>query len=598
MSIAKQEFTNAGRSMLGRAQNTEVLRLTKIVVGSGTATQPSDLWPLTALKQYVMDVTISARRDFGNGVLLVEGSFKSVDAPAAFDLREVGIMAHIGAEADRLYSVANVFTDPPDHIDPAAPTIQVFKVKLIVDRIPTGQLVIDIGPTEAVMGENTLDDAVGPGVYKETLGNVLRFKRLEAGTRIEMIEDANEDKITIGVKTVNQNLDFYVPLTYPGITDPATLFPTIQAALDSVADVIIPANRSVTVHVYSGHFAQTTPVLITHPNGTQINIVGVDVVQLAVTGTITVAVAGAAPNYTVSVTVPSLAGIAVGDVVQIFNAPSGLLETGGYVVATRPTPTPTVDIRIRSNVAPTSIAAAGNTKLILYPSQITTNVPAGINVFQTKYGIGLIKNFGIRNLQAARVGVGIVLEGVGTLEKIAALGFSIGFGVRNGSLTLNPSALCTQCNVGVQIAPYAGCIVGPPSADGINRIVFSGNDVHGIWITSGNWQSSSNTYTFANANISDGVRNDNGYFVNGNAPATTGGLVCAWNDVGLAAAIIGITFTTLNATNTVALNVTWDCQASGGGQIHVAHNVNTSGRYSPANGVLGPDGGFVSVQTP
>jgi hypothetical protein len=596
MSLAKQEFTDAGRSMLGRAQNGETLTISKIVMGSGVAAVPSDLWPLVdPIAEQTPLIPISSKRDYGNGTLLVEGSVRSDQVGAAFYLREVGVYAHIGSEADRLYSIANVFADPPDFIDPAAPTVQVFKIKLVVDRIPTDDVVVQIGPSEAVSGENIGADMDGHGVYKDTQGNVLRFKRVAAGPHMDITEDVDENLITIGVKVVERDLDFYVPLTYPGITDPASLFATIQDALDSVADLIIPANRQVTVHVYSGHFAQTAN--ITHPNATQIKIVGMDVVQLAITGTITVAVAGAAPNYTVSVVVPSLTGIAVGDVVQIFNAPHGLLETSGYVVATRPTPAPTVDIRIRSNVAPTSIAA-GSAKLILYPSQITTNVPAGATIFQTRYGVGLIKNFGVRNTLSTPVGLGLVLNGPCTIEKIAVLGFQFGIGIQTGSTTINPSIAATQNTFGLQVAPYAGCVVGPPSADGINRVVFSGNLNYGIWVASGSYQSSSNTYNYVNANSTDGIRCDNGYFASGNQPATTGGLVCCWNNVGLSAAIIGIIFTALNATNAVALNVAFDCQAVSGGQISVVHNVNNTGHYVPANGVLGPDGGYVNVQTP
>ena len=46
MSLSKQEFTNIGRTMLGRAQNGETLHVSKIVVGSGVAAMPADLWPL------------------------------------------------------------------------------------------------------------------------------------------------------------------------------------------------------------------------------------------------------------------------------------------------------------------------------------------------------------------------------------------------------------------------------------------------------------------------------------------------------------------------------------------------------------------------
>jgi hypothetical protein len=602
MSLSKQEFTDAGRSMLGRAQNGERLTISKIVAGSGAATQPSDLWPLTALIAQEMNVVISAKRDYGQGTLLVEGSLRSDQAPHAFDLKEVGIMAHIGAEADRLYSVANAFADPPDHIDPAAPTIEVFKIKLIVDRIPTGDLVVQIGPSENVTGENQLTDGDGPGVYKDALGNVLRFKRLIAGPHIDLTQDANEDSITIGVKVVTRDLDFYVPLTYPGITDPAVLFPTIQDALDSVADLIIPSNRRVTVHVDAGHFPQTA--LVDHPNGSQIQIIGRDLNLIAVTGAVTTAVAGAAPNYTMSVIVPSLTGIAVGDVVQLFNAPDPRLELGGYVTATRPTP-PTVDIRVKSQVAPpASIAAAANSKLILYPSQITANAVG--TVFQIKTGIGLLKNFGMRYLPATPAGNGIVLNGATTIEKIAVVGFDYGIGVQTGAAKFNPSIMATQCNYGLQVAPYAGCVIGPPSPEGINRTVFSGNVGYGIWVVGGSFQAASNTYTYTTGNVNTGIRVDNGYWASGNATGATGGLVCGWNNVGVKASIMGVAFTALVAQNSIAQNVLWDLDAETGSQISIVHNVNRTGRYTvdgttavtmPLAGV-GPSGGFISVLSP
>jgi hypothetical protein len=215
--------------MLGRAQNTEVLHITKIVVGAGSASQPSQLWPLTALINWKMDVVISSKRDYGQGTLLIEGSLRSDQAPSAFDLHEVGIMAHIGAEADRLYSVANAFTDPVDHIDPAAPTIQVFKVKLIIDRIPAAQLSISIGPSENVVGQNLGADTVGPGVYRDALGNVLNFKRIIKGTSMDIHQvpdDVNPTAIYIGVATLTNDLDVYVPMNYPSPPAGAPHYPS------------------------------------------------------------------------------------------------------------------------------------------------------------------------------------------------------------------------------------------------------------------------------------------------------------------------------------------------------------------------------------
>jgi len=604
MSLSKQEFTDAGRAMLGRAQNGEHLTISKIVVGSGSATQPSDLWPLTALIAQEMNVIISATRDYGQGTLLVEGSLRSDQAPHAFDLKEVGVMAHIGAEADRLYSVANAFADPPDHIDPAAPTIQVFKIKLIIDRIPSASLVVNIGPSENVLGQNQLTDAEGPGVYKDAVGNVLRFKRLIAGPRITLEEDENEDSITIGVKVVARDLDLYVPLNYPGITDPAVLFPTIQDALDSVADLIIPADRTVTVHVYSGHFTQATPINVTHPNASQIKIVGLDVVALAVTGS--VAVSGTLPNVSVVLNVPTLNGIAVNDVVYLHDAPTPLLEAVGVVTATRPTPSPNITVKFTClNVMPATANALATTKLLLFPTQIISTCPQDSTTFNLATGLGLLKNFGIR-APTPGVANGLTYRGNGDIENVALTGFQYGLGSQNGDIRLFAVVAAANCTIGITAGPAGSFAVQPPTL--WKRMSWSGCSVYGIWLVAGAYTGGSGTYTYVCCNET-GIRSDDqGFFGNSNAPATTGGIVVAGNDQGLVAAILGVIQTSLAATNGVANNVTWDCVVQAGAQISIVHNVNATGKYNNGDGintppghgnrVLGPSGGYINIQTP
>lgn len=279
MSIAQQEFTNVGRSMLGRAQAGETLTISSIVVGDGTASQPSDLWPLLALIDTKLVVTISAKNDLGNGTLLVEGSFESPAATAPFYLREVGVMAHVGTEPDRLYSVANVFADPPDYIDPAAPVIEAFKIKLIIDRIPSDHVIVQIGPTDAVMGQNIGSEAVGPGVFSDAVANLLEFRRLVQGTGMDIHYSPDGNSIYIGTRTLQTNLDLYVPANNPDAPPsppPNTVFPTIQAAHDYLLQFTIPPQYQATIHVHELNHAiiQTPPINFTHPNSTQINVIG------------------------------------------------------------------------------------------------------------------------------------------------------------------------------------------------------------------------------------------------------------------------------------------------------------------------------------
>jgi hypothetical protein len=581
--------------MLGRAQNGATLTITKITVGSGAAAQPSDLWPLTALIAHEMDVTISAKRDYGQGTLLVEGSFTSQQAPHAFLMKEVGILAHIGTEADRLYSVANCFTDAPIPVDPAAPTVQTFKIKLIVDRIPTANLVVQIGPSENVIGSNIGPDTVGAGVYKDAAGNVLNFKRLVAGYHVEIIEDPSEDFLTIGVKVVPRDLDFYVPQTYPGISDPNVLFPTIEAALASVADLVIPTNRKVTVHVWSGNFNQSAPIVIDHPNAGQIQIIGHDLISRAVTGNVTVA--GTLPNMSVTLNMADTSGIAVNDVIYLWNAPHALLESCGYVTSIRAGQNIVVRMIMQAVAPPATIAALGNTKVVLFPSQYACTLSASTPMFDCRTGIGLIKNFGLRST-TAQVGNGVACYGNSTIENMAVVGFQVGYGSSNGNLNVNPVVAANGCQVGISAGPAGSIAIAPNSPDGWNRVSWTGCFTYGVWIVAGSYTGGGGTYSYICGNAT-GVRGDTqAFFGNSNAPATTGGIVVGFNGKGLVAVELGLIMTALNATNAVTGNVTLDCQAASGAQIAIVHNVNNSGHYSPANQVLGPDGGYISILTP
>lgn len=275
MSLSKQEFTDAGRSMLGRAQAGEILTVTKLVVGSGSANQASDLWPLTQpiVQEHLFNV--SAKRDYGNGILLVEGSFKSAQVARAFLMRELGVMAHIGNEADRLYSVSNVFLEQPDNVDPVSPSVHSFKVKLVIDRIPEDKLTIQIGPTENVMGENLGADTVGPGVYKEAAGNVLRFRRIIEGSGMEIRYEPTPDgdAIYIGVSTLKQDLDLYVPLDYPNAPSQDVCFPSVQAAHDHLLQWLIPTDKFARIHV-GPNILHHTGTNFSHPNSRQISLLG------------------------------------------------------------------------------------------------------------------------------------------------------------------------------------------------------------------------------------------------------------------------------------------------------------------------------------
>lgn len=608
MSLSKQEFTNAGRNMLGRAQAGETLTITRIVVGSGAAAVPSDLWPLTALIHFELNVPIASKRDLGDGVLLVEGNFRSDDATAAFDLREVGIMAHIGSEADQLYSVANVFADPPNHIDPAAPVITAFKIKMIVDRISSDDIVVQIGPSEAILGENIGSDTDGKGVYKEAVGNVLYFKRVAAGDGIDITEDVDEELITISARQLKVDTDLYVPETYPGITDPNVLFPTVQAAHDYLLQFHIPANKVARINVYSGHFANSVPINFTHPDAVRIKVIGLGISSRTFRAATNITRAGTLPDLTLTMNLNDATGIAVNDIVFLHNAPHAQMEGCGRVQSIAGT-TITVAMRIANVLPPSSVAPAAGTRLIVFPTQFTSTISTGTPIFNCPNGIGQIKNIGMRNASATpQQGQAVGILGGNTnsaLEHVVVYNFSIGIGIAaNTNLTAIVAA--NACSVGIQVGPAGTAyIMGANAVGGYNRLVWSGNVIYGLWVAGGSYVTAAPTgngsITWACSNDT-GIRSDTRAWVGmgDSSPGNQFGFVVGYNDSGCVAALMGIIQSALSTQSAIQANVTYDFRAAGGAQISVTHNVSMppTGHFDPPNNVLGSDGAYISVASP
>jgi hypothetical protein len=594
MSISKQEFTDAGRSMLGRAQNGETLTISSLVVGSGSAGQPSDLWPLTALIAHELNVPINSKNDDGQGQLLVEGVFRSDAAPHAFDLHEVGVMAHIGAEADRLYSVANAFTDPVDHIDPASPVFYGYKIKLIIDRIPEASLVIQIGPTDAVMGENVGSGSVGPGPFKEAVGNLLRFKRFEAGEGITIGEDAAQNKITISARLLTaENVDLYVPETYvnpPPGTLPEQFFHTVQQAHDYLLQFTIPVDKLATIHVDGGHFTQTVPINFTHPDSNRIKVVGRDPITKTVSGSITRA--GTLPNLDITIPVPNTTGIAVNDVVYLYDAPHAQLESCGYVTQLIGSTSIKVRMHVENVLPPASIGAIPTTKVIVLPTQFTTSMNSG-SLFSCPNSINQLKNIAMRSTTAQKA-YAVNINGTGALENLFAVQFQIGFGISGGVTKLTPIVSANACSVGISAGP-SGAIQLLAPVGIYDRFTFSGNLTYGIWITGGSYTTAadgSKTYACSN---STGIRSDTRGWVGVASQTQLGGFIVGYNDVGASAHLLGIVQTSINVESGIQLNEQWDLLAQTGGQISLIHNSTMSGLYSPALNTLGPSGGYVTI---
>jgi len=288
MSIAQQNLTNAGRNILGRANAGEPLVISTVVVGDGPASQPSDVWPLNALIGLKNVCPIVQKRDLGEGVLIVEGLLSHKQILSAFELREVGVMARIGNEPDRLYCVANCFLEPPDTVSPSPTATSAFKIKILIDRAT--DVTIMIGSSSDILADNIGTDAIGPGLFSDKILNILRFKRLIEGQNIELEDGPETVKINAkgGVEIIEQDLTLYV-FKNPNPNNPLTEFPDLRAALLRAQTLQCPPNRFITIQHGVGVWTYNTPVVIYHPQGRQIRIRGAVPNKLISTGNISAA---------------------------------------------------------------------------------------------------------------------------------------------------------------------------------------------------------------------------------------------------------------------------------------------------------------------
>ena len=511
MSLNRQEFTTVGRDMLGRANAGETLNISKIVIGSGAATAPAELWPLSALIQHQLNVTITQKIDQGNGILLVEGSFNSSAAAVAFQLRELGVMAHIGAEADRLYSVANVLATGPDNVDPAVESIHAFKIKVVIDRAPNVTVVI--GESRDIIAENIGVEAAGTGWFKDKLGNILRFKRAVAGEGIELVENPLDPfAVTIRQRILAFDLNLYVPLTNPGGT-PATRFPTIQAANDYLLDFVIPSDITATINVAAGNF--TTPTRITHPQASQIRIIGAAQITTNVTAIFNVDV------NTISCNIGSAAGLAIGMIVLLRNVPSPFIGCHQITGITGNSVAMLKHFAGGLNTSTADNATGINGVLKWYPSILAVTgaialfLPLGLNSISnfTVQGAGLAAGFDgitgqngscrLSNLNVAYFTSNLLLGPgtIWTLSEVAVVAGSMGFNVfSGGSLTANGDIFANgQTGNGILAQTGAVLSIGSQFAPRTNAVFLIGNQTglsadSGSVVTANRLVSSMNTF--------------------------------------------------------------------------------------------------------
>ena len=594
MSIAQQHFTDAGRSMLGRAQANELLTIDRIVVGSGVLAVPAQIYPLVDLVQLEYDVTIFSRIDDGMGTLTIEGTLNHVNVTAPFDLCELGVMAHIAAEPPRLYSAANVFLETPDTITPSPTGVSAFKIKLVIDRATN--VVVTLGTSADILAENIGVETLGPGWFKEKIGNTLRFKRAVAGYGIELEEDPLDPfTVEIRQKVLEVDLDLYVPLTHPDGT-PETRFPTIQEAYDSLAGILIPVDRRATIHVDGVLLNHTNAITCNHPQGERISILGVP--PITTTGTF-VSLTGAGPVYQLTFNVADATNIAPldfisigGDGSQVSSHTLGVWQVGSVVGTT-------VTVGIVCWVTAGAPIWSVPATITIYPSKLYFNgLINGFNIGRN--GLASLTNFLIRSSPGnnSRIGVSIASPPTSVrFESIAMNGWNgpnaFGILVGNSGNSISLSNVYLSDN-------FRGLTVSSGASGSNNSpLVVTGNAQFGFWVEGASFSGGAvGSQVVAAGNGDSGILADNnGTIALGDVTNAGTSLVCQLNIMGIRASYNGF-FRHLSGGAARAFvngNAGGDAIANYGGKIMINANNIDSGGYSPGNNTNDVSGAWVLV---
>jgi len=152
---------------------------------------------------------------------------------------------------------------------------------------------------------------------------------------------------------IKQNLTINVPADYP----------TIQAALDALKYAWIPRDVTVTIQVAAGTYTHTSPIVVDHPCGSQIQIVGATPITTTVTGVGTIS--GSAGNRSVPIKVANVTGLQVGQYAIIRNTTgtgNHFAHRGIWEITAVNTTTKTVTVKNthRASTFPTATLSGGD----------------------------------------------------------------------------------------------------------------------------------------------------------------------------------------------------------------------------------------------
>jgi hypothetical protein len=439
-------LTDVGWDALTDAEAGELIEYLHMEAGDGTVSGDAEMYGLVALKSEKLDFPITGFSNDGNGQITLIGSLSSKNNPTGFYFREVGVKARVSGGPELLYCVANA-GPVADWIPPSTEqSIVVQSVQIIVkiDRAPS--VTVNVTPGLDVTCQNIGPGTVGPGWFRDKIGQICWFKRLVEGTLINFTEtpdtitidnpgadtaaniggsgagvgvfrdkDANQvlnlkrinspkatlsisetsDLISIDVWQIDIDLDMWVYLGAPNVFPN---FSTIQNALNYLSVYQIKPEKFVTIWVAAGIWTNSSRINIKHPQGAQIKIIGTADATINISGVTNIG----GTNKTVRLTGPANAfsSWAVGDFFFYDNqsSNSGQCISGIWKVTAKTSNTIDYNTFFRGTFPDLSFVTGGTVKRIRTVVKFAAGQGDGFSIYT---GLELLSNMVITVEDAA-----------------------------------------------------------------------------------------------------------------------------------------------------------------------------------------------------
>ncbi len=312
------------------------MTLTSVQFGSGFPASGDNIPNYTALKTTVMNGQITGANNVVQSQTTIRVNISSANAPITFQVNEIGVFAQLGAAPPLLFAYASTGGPTGDTVTPSSPASAIVKdyalLILFTQNVPSATNITLQQVVGLHASTHILPGGIDPLPLPSTSSDGLCPANPNDGT--QLLSGTNPPSWTPGLLVIRANITLYVSTTGNNSTakpnNPALPWLTIQGALNYLIPYFIEPGALVTISVAAGTYSSSIPIIVNHPQGQNIQIVGTN--SATANSTSASVTVGGVVSLTTSAGGWTSAGIsATGFIISSgLSTQNGIVESGVY----------------------------------------------------------------------------------------------------------------------------------------------------------------------------------------------------------------------------------------------------------------------------